>query len=588
MTPTARTTDTDAASGQEAAPLRWDPPGKGDWRGLHDHFPRALTPEYQRLLAQGMTEGEAEHFALYGLPARTIEPAFVHGRVFISAAPLVGPRSNRVPPAWAMWLAVRLVPVFRRRGRAAARAVAERRWLAEAERWFGVDRPAWLARNAELDAVDPAGLDDDGLVAHLRAVRANAASGYRDHFRLHGTDLLPTGMFLARAIDWGIDPHAAADLLAGSSPASRGDGTLPRWRLVTGYDLDDRCAAELPDVPTPAGGPGGARGAGRSGGARGAGRSGVAPGGGEAAGKSAPGPGASAAALAVSASPGPTVDVDHRAEDALRARVPAADRDEWDQLLTDARATYGVRDDNGLLTAAWPVGLLRRAMLEAGRRLAERSALQDPEHAVELTVDELVATVASPVAGSAAGSTAAPRSAASDGVAPVCADEAAARRAQRDRLTAAVPPASLGPAQDLPVDAMPAAMRTITRALLTTRDLGTSELGERPPLSGVGIGTDVVQGRALVTLDPAEAFARFEPGDVVITRGTCPAWNAVLAAAGGVVTEEGGPLSHAAVIARELGLPAVVGAADAATRVPDGATVELDPAAGTIRIIDRG
>src|SRR5438270_898907 len=51
--------------------LRWDPPGRGDWRGLHDHFPRALTPEYQRLLAKGMEEGEAMYFEHYGLPARS-------------------------------------------------------------------------------------------------------------------------------------------------------------------------------------------------------------------------------------------------------------------------------------------------------------------------------------------------------------------------------------------------------------------------------------------------------------------------------------------------------------------------------------
>src|SRR5437764_10197607 len=111
--------------------LRWDPPGKGDWRGLHDHFPRALTPEYERLLALGMAEGEAMHFARYGLPARTLQPGFVHGRVFVSAAPLVGPASNRLPPTWALWLAVRAVPAFRRRAAAARAAVGERRWLAD-------------------------------------------------------------------------------------------------------------------------------------------------------------------------------------------------------------------------------------------------------------------------------------------------------------------------------------------------------------------------------------------------------------------------------------------------------------------------
>ena len=92
-------------------------------------------------------------------------------------------------------------------------------------------------------------------------------------------------------------------------------------------------------------------------------------------------------------------------------------------------------------------------------------------------------------------------------------------------------------------------------------------------------------GRACVAADPAEALSRFTPGDILVTAGTAPAWNTVLALAGGVITEEGGPMSHAAVIARELGLPALVGTADAIRLIPDGATVELDPGAGTVRVV---
>ena len=69
-------------------------------------------------------------------------------------------------------------------------------------------------------------------------------------------------------------------------------------------------------------------------------------------------------------------------------------------------------------------------------------------------------------------------------------------------------------------------------------------------------------------------------------RATSPAFNAVLSIAGAVVTGEGGPLSHAAVLARELGIPAVVGA-PGALDLPDGATIEVDPRLGSVRVHQR-
>lgn len=503
-----------------APELVWDPPDKGEWRGLHDHFPRALTPEFQGLLRAGMTEGEADYFERYGLPARTIRPEFVHGRVFIAADPLVGPASNRLPPAPLLWLLVRLVPAFRRRAAAADRALADRIWLAEADRWYGVEKPAWEARNATLAGVDPGSLDTAGLIAHLRAARRNAGEGYRDHFRLHGTDLAPTSIFLTRAGDWGIDPTTAAALLAGSSPASRGSTPLPDWAMVTGYDLDERVACELP----------------------------------------ARSPARERAASAELA------DI---LETQVRARVPQQHLVEWDARLADARATCGIRDDNGVLTAAWPVGLLRRAMLAAGDRLVDRGRLHHREHAVELTIDELAGAL-SERAGAAAAPTA---------------DEVGERAHERRRLSAVAAPAVLGPEVALPLSVLPPAMKLMGRALITLRDLGITPAGDRVPLRGVGIGDTPVTGRACVAAEPAEALARFQPGDIVVTAGTAPAWNTVLALAGGVVTEEGGPLSHAAVIARELGLPALVGSAEAVTLIPDGATIELDPVSGTVRVV---
>ena len=66
---------------------------------------------------------------------------------------------------------------------------------------------------------------------------------------------------------------------------------------------------------------------------------------------------------------------------------------------------------------------------------------------------------------------------------------------------------------------------------------------------------------------------------------TTPAFNTVLAMAGAVVCEEGGPLSHAAVMAREFGFPAVVGARDAMTLIKEGDRVEVDATTGRVRVV---
>ena len=76
-----------------------------------------------------------------------------------------------------------------------------------------------------------------------------------------------------------------------------------------------------------------------------------------------------------------------------------------------------------------------------------------------------------------------------------------------------------------------------------------------------------------------------EPGDVLVVRFTTPAYNTILALAGALVTADGSLLCHAAVMARELGIPAVIGAPGALRDIPEGAEVEVDPVAGLVRVV---
>lgn len=81
------------------------------------------------------------------------------------------------------------------------------------------------------------------------------------------------------------------------------------------------------------------------------------------------------------------------------------------------------------------------------------------------------------------------------------------------------------------------------------------------------------------------AFDQLEHGDVLVAPVTGPSINSLLPAVGALVVEEGGAICHAAIAAREFGLPAVVGAQRATAVIPHGATVEVDPVAGTVRVV---
>jgi phosphoenolpyruvate synthase/pyruvate phosphate dikinase len=77
-----------------------------------------------------------------------------------------------------------------------------------------------------------------------------------------------------------------------------------------------------------------------------------------------------------------------------------------------------------------------------------------------------------------------------------------------------------------------------------------------------------------------------DPGDIIVCSTTDPSWVPLFLIAGGVVCDIGAPSSHAAIVSRELGVPCVVSVARARDRIADGAHVEIDGLAGTVRILE--
>ena len=538
----------------------FEPPGPGQWALDRSHYPGGTTPISQWLLAHCMGAGMERVFDESGLPARRIDTEFVNGFMYTRLVPLIGgdkpPRP--LPPAIVLKIATRLHPEFRKRTKLAKAGRVERRFESVVEQWHTEIRPRLRAANLEFQRFDVDAATDAELRGHIAGLLDHLVETIELHFYLHGHDLGPIANYLYRCIGWGLDPTTAISALAGASPTT----AVPGRRLVdlrthvdaapgpvdslddvraisaeaaalldehlvehghvlaTGYDITSFTLAELPAVLL------------------GSIRTATHPG------EHGPDPALVAAEL--------------------RSGVPAAERAEFDGLLGDARSVMDMRDDNGPLTVEWPMGLLRRGLLAAGRPLADRGKLHDAEHVLDLLPAEARSIFADELPS---------------------ADEMQARADARTHAARLDPPDTLGPDEpEPPLDVMPKPLADLVATVkVALTHLGMDGDTSADPLVGVGIGSDTYIGRVCSADTADEAIERLEPGDVLVVRATSPAFNAVLALAGAVVTANGGVLSHAAVLARELGIPAVIGASGALD-IDHGAMVEVDPLAGRVTV----
>jgi pyruvate,water dikinase len=111
-----------------------------------------------------------------------------------------------------------------------------------------------------------------------------------------------------------------------------------------------------------------------------------------------------------------------------------------------------------------------------------------------------------------------------------------------------------------------------------------SEADTRDVIMGSPVSPGVAEGIVHVIFDPRGA--QLAPGEILVCPGTDPAWTPLFLAAGGLITEVGGMMTHGSVVAREYGIPAVVGVHQATTRLKDGQRIQIDGTAGKIRILD--
>jgi pyruvate,water dikinase len=253
----------------------------------------------------------------------------------------------------------------------------------------------------------------------------------------------------------------------------------------------------------------------------------------------------------------------------LRELVPADQRAAFDDLVAEARYVYRLRDERGLYSEVTAIGLLRRTLLEIGRRAHERGQLASADLTLDATVDEVKDLVS--------------------GGGPAS-DELAQRGATRRALTAAGPPRHLGPPPPPPppMDELPPPMARMMSAVgfMIESILGQLDAveGDDTVIGGIGVGENVAEGPARL-VSSIDDLLDVEPGDIIVAPSTTEAFNSVLHLVAGIVTDHGSHACHAAIVAREMGFPAVVGTVDGTKRIPAGARVRLDGAKGEVAIL---
>lgn len=550
-------------------------PGPGSWELEQTHFSKPATRYVSALISEPLARGFGEGTKRYGLLLDTLRLRFVNDFCYAKFAPVGAPDSASGPPPRAIFmLLTRLHPEIRRRVAAAPDVFAKKLWREDMRRWDEEIKPDSIARNRKLQNTPITALDQAEFLAYLEEVRANTVEMIYRHHIFTISACFPVGHFVSEVQRWnGLPSGEVLGVLKGCAPISRGVGAAPLerlrgtlaasgiteanvrgrpaeqvlddlkskngiaealqvyldeigYRVVSGYDVCDKYALEMPD-------------------------------------------------MIVRTIFGATDKADRHGDftkrrDALRAKVPEAHRPAFDELLDEARFMYRLRDERGVYNDAWGSGLARRAMLEAGRRLKNSGVLPDASLAINASHEEIIGML---------------KGEKQPGV-----EELRRRQTWRETKTVNDAPAFLGspPKGPPPADWLPKKARANARAMDTAiREIFNvpAQKSTSRSVAGLAVHPGIYEGPARIINGPQD-FNRLLPGDVLVTRNTGPAFNVVLPLLGAIVTDRGGQLSHAAIVAREYGIPAVVGTRDATTMFADGARVRVNGDKGTVELLE--
>jgi pyruvate,water dikinase len=558
-----------------AAPT-FTPPGPGSWELETVHNSRPLTLFSAEVMSAPFAKGFQEGTARYGLLLSHIEMRTVNGFIYGQARPFLAPPGSKGPPPRIVFqLVTRLHPAMRKRIQTSHEAFERKQWREDLHRWNEDAKPASIARHKELQAVDVGAIDDAALAKHLTECRENVARMIEQHHRFTATAIVPIGDFVAHTRAWTDKPLGEILLaLRGSSPISKGAAAAELDAL--GALLRDHPAV-LASVEGLSAGESLARLRAHADPIGGAVRAYLDIVGYRSLGYEI----ASPFALEIpdglmrairSAAAGHSSERDDGSTEriaALRAAVPEQHRSTFDELLAEARLVNPIRDERGHYSDCWAAGLARRVILEVGRRAASKGVLDDPMLILDASYHEMLSL--------------------SSGEKSVTSDTLRERANWRRTKSLADAPPHLGAPSSSPppVDWLPTKARRMARAAAVFME-GMSgvpqEKNGEHTVKGLAVSPGVYEGTARVVRDGSD-FGRIEQGDVLVAPNTSPYFNVLLPLLGGIVTDRGGQLSHAAIVAREYGIPGVVGTREATRLIPDGARVRVDGTTGEVHVL---
>ena len=559
----------------EPIPVPFDPP-PGAWT-RNDHH-TTISPMAFGLFFDVYDGAMARALAKFAFPILDVRSVRIGGHLYTRMS-FEGEDDQGTPPGWLLWILSRLVPSMRRMNRRAAEVFGTRLHHREMTEWEEVRKHRFDARLHSFDVDGLKDLDDEELLDRWDQAVAFVHEGARAHAETIGNWIAmgEFALFGRRHLGWDLatslqamqgwsrattglrdslldivrahlsreDASGAVSALDAAGPLDLDwswmeahpafrhafDGWFRTNRLrIQDYDLHNPTLGESPEMVT----------------------------------------NLLRDTLETHAGdrPDPRGAVEYRRErlhEEARTRLAGTPLlEEFEELAHWCERAYGYRDENGFYTIARPLGLARLHLLEIGRRI---EGLEDPAHAVYLEPPEIPEALRGQI--------------------DDLPSRIARRRGEEQWARFHRGPKRIGPPEaPLPDTApFPAPLRKLFDLIGWMMEVEPPAEDADPSdprlLTGRAASSGRHTGPARIVRGPDD-FDRLQPGDVMVCRITSGEWSVAFGSVGALVTEEGGFLSHPAIIAREFGIPAVVGTDVALQRIEEGVRVTVDGDAGRV------